>query len=242
VSPASRVGFVGDEFVFSGATSSDPDEGDTLTYRWTFGLDGTSPQVGSEVSHRFEVTGEFLVLLTVTDSSGASDDATLFVTVNPSPDSPRPIIGTGPRSGAAPLTLTFNGLNSFDPNGDPITYRWDFFTGSEPKPEDTPLDSATGAIVTHLFADEGVFSVVLVVDDGQGAVRSSPEIVTVTARVTDPGTEQPVVDGNANGGATTRPSGLCGFGMLLGLCGSMFGLTIMQLTRRRRGEGRGRVA
>ncbi len=248
VTPQSGKGFAGDSFVFSGATSSDPD-GDPLTYRWTFGVDGTPPQTGAEISHIFEVAGEFLVMLTVTDPSGASDDATVLVTVDPrnDPNAPVPVIGTGPRSGAAPLTLTFNGQNSFDPNGDPITYRWDFFRGQNPNPEiDTPFDSASGAIVSQLFADEGVFSVILVVDDGQGAaVFSSPEIVTVTARVTDPGPGQPTPDPDPDPGTSPSRPRFCGFGMLLGLCGSMFGLTIMRLTcgrsdgrRRRRILGR----
>ncbi|MFQ5461194.1 MAG: PKD domain-containing protein [Phycisphaerae bacterium] len=245
VRPEGGVGFVGDRYVFSGETSSDPDDGDILTYRWTFGVEGMPPQIGIQATPIFEEAGEFLVMLTVTDQLGASDDATVLITVKPrnDPDSPVPIIGTGPRSGAAPLTLTFNGENSYDPNGDPISYRWDFFMGDKIQPEDVPFDSAIGPVVTHLFADAGVFSVVLVVDDGQGApVASSSEVVTVTARVADTEPEQPVEPGD--GETTTPPSrpGLCGFGMLLVLCGSMCGLTIMRVARGRRRGRRGYAA
>ena len=63
---------------FDGSGSSDPDAGDTLTYRWTFG-DGT-PIVTTATpttSHTYTSQGPFTATLTVLDQDGASSSASL---------------------------------------------------------------------------------------------------------------------------------------------------------------------
>ena len=63
---------------FDASGSSDPD-GDYITHEWNFG-DG-SGAVGQTPSHSYATTGNYLVQLTVVDSSGQSDLATTLIEV-----------------------------------------------------------------------------------------------------------------------------------------------------------------
>lgn len=65
---------------FSAAGSSDPDPGDTITYRWDWG-DGTPVTTTSAAAHTFPAAGTYLVTLTVTDGWGLAASATRQVTV-----------------------------------------------------------------------------------------------------------------------------------------------------------------
>ncbi|MFD0318386.1 PQQ-dependent sugar dehydrogenase [Streptomyces flavalbus] len=63
---------------FSSAGSSDPD-GDSISYRWTFG-DGTS-STSANPSHTYSTNGQYTATLTVTDSTGKSATASVQITV-----------------------------------------------------------------------------------------------------------------------------------------------------------------
>lgn len=65
---------------FSAVGSSDPDVGDTITYRWDWG-DGTPVTTSSSASHAFPASGTYLVSLTVTDGWGKATTVTRDVTV-----------------------------------------------------------------------------------------------------------------------------------------------------------------
>lgn len=59
-------------------------------------------------------------------------------------------------NGNAPLTVEFNGSTSSDVDNDDLTYSWDFDDGT----------SARGDTVAHTFITEGIYQVVLTVNDG----------------------------------------------------------------------------
>ncbi len=65
------------------ASGSDPDPGDTITYSWSFG-DGSAPGAGIAVDHWYGVPGTYTVILTGTDSHGATATATRTVIVTAS--------------------------------------------------------------------------------------------------------------------------------------------------------------
>ncbi len=70
--------FEGESVTFDASGSSDPD-GDIARYTWDFG-DGATGE-GMIATHTFDHPGEFVVLLTVTDSAGAEARATRLVQV-----------------------------------------------------------------------------------------------------------------------------------------------------------------
>jgi hypothetical protein len=65
-----------------------------------------------------------------------------------------------PMVGAPPLTVTFDGSSSSDPDGDPLDFAWEFGDG-------TP--AAAGAIVTHQYSAKGPYQIVLRASDPSGA-------------------------------------------------------------------------
>ncbi|ALG15234.1 ThuA domain-containing protein [Kibdelosporangium phytohabitans] len=91
-------------------------------------------------------------------------------------------------SGHAPLTVNFNPAGTNDPDGQPITYAWDF-------ENDGTVDSTTAGPVTHTYTQEGQFTAKLSVTDSVGLVGVAN--VTITAGNTAPTV---VVEAPVNGG------------------------------------------
>ncbi|OFE14962.1 hypothetical protein BA895_07375 [Humibacillus sp. DSM 29435] len=65
---------------FSGATSADPNTGDTFTYAWDFG-DLTAQSTSSAPNHTYAASGTYTVTLTTTDGWGKFSTSTKTVTV-----------------------------------------------------------------------------------------------------------------------------------------------------------------
>jgi PKD repeat protein len=81
-------------------------------------------------------------------------------------------------SGPTPLTVTFDGTGSSDPDGDAITFAWDF--------ENDGTVDATGATATHTYTQPGDITAKLTVTDSGG--RTGFENVRIA-----PGNTRPVV-------------------------------------------------
>ena len=64
-----------------------------------------------------------------------------------------------PSTGQAPLVVSFDASASSDPDGDPLSYLWDFGDGSA---------TSTAVQVSHRYEQEGVFRAMLTVTDSQG--------------------------------------------------------------------------
>jgi PKD repeat protein len=79
----------------------------------------------------------------------------------------------GPYQGQAGIPVSFNGLGSVDPGGDPLTFSWDFGDGN----------TGSGPQVMHDFATNGVYQVVLTVSDG---VFSDAAATTVNLSAINP--------------------------------------------------------
>jgi glucose/arabinose dehydrogenase/PKD repeat protein len=77
---------------------------------------------------------------------------------------PTAVASANPTSGPAPLTVSFDGSGSTDPDGDALTYEWDFGDG-------TP--HASGAKVSHTYTNPGTFTATLTVRDGRGGVGTA---------------------------------------------------------------------
>lgn len=92
---------------------------------------------------------------------------------------------TSPTSGDPGLTVSFDGTESSDPDGDAITYAWDLDGDGE-------FDDSTSPTPSHTYNNAGTFNVVLRVMDSHGAFTVSPPItVTIGGGNTPP---VPVID------------------------------------------------
>lgn len=229
----------GQVFEFDASSSSDPD-GDALSFAWNFGDNTTA--TGAQTSHSYSTVGRFEVVLDVTDEFGGTASLSRFVRVTEAigNSAPTAIIATPPVSATAGQTLRFDGSLSFDPDGDELDYIWDFFDS-----DGETVDRLLGEVITRTFNDVGTFDIVLTVRDGRGGEsQSEPARVSIGAAQdgggpTDPEPEQPEPGDNGNGeppdSSNQRPGvSVCGLGMIFGFFGSMAGLFLIGVTRKRR--------
>ena len=156
---------------FDGSDSYDPD-GDNLTYTWDFG-DGNTAN-GITVSHNYSEVGDYTVSLTVDDGNGGTNSASLDISVESIPNQNQPpiaIIYASTLIGGAPLDVAFDGSDSYDPDGDNLTYIWDFGDGN----------IASGLNVNHVFTSIGTYTVTLTVTDTEGGTDETTETIAVQA-------------------------------------------------------------
>jgi len=74
---------------------------------------------------------------------------------------PHATIFAGPTSGPTGLNVGFTAAASTDPNGDPLSFDWDFGDGSP---------HASSAATNHVYAVDGTYTVRLTVSDGKGGI------------------------------------------------------------------------
>ena len=136
--------------VFDGSESYDPD-GFIVNWSWDFG--DSIQGFGEVVEHTYINSGDYPVVLVVEDDDGATDDDVISISIiNHAPVA----IISGPSYGFVGEVLTFDGSGSYDPDGDSLTYEWDFSDG-------TPHEY--DVIVDHVFNFPGIFVVSLTVED-----------------------------------------------------------------------------
>jgi len=159
--------YTGTVIYFDASGSYDPD-GTILKYFWDFG-DGTNG-TGVVATHAYADDDIYVVTLTVTDDDGEIASTTATKTVlNRAP------IALFTESSTMVLTgevITFNASDSYDQDGFIVSYLWDFGDGS----------NASGVIVNHLYADDGVYNVTLTVTDDDGATTSTSATKTILNR------------------------------------------------------------
>lgn len=177
LSPAQDVNVTAGQAVQFSGSGSDPD-GDTLSYRWNF--DGVVPNSRSQNPGRvvFATPGTYHVTLTVRDDKGLSDPTPVvrMITVTD------PVIANRAPNGSivspmqdvninAGQSVRFSGAGS-DPDGDALTYRWDF-SGVIPNAS----VQNPGQVV---FPSAGTYHVKLTVSDSKGLSDPSPAVRMIT--------------------------------------------------------------
>jgi glucose/arabinose dehydrogenase/PKD repeat protein len=90
---------------------------------------------------------------------------------------PTAVATANPTSGAAPLTVAFDGSASNDPDGDALTYAWDL-------DGDGAFDDASAATASFTYTQPGTYTATLRVTDPSGATGTSS--VTISASGTAP--------------------------------------------------------
>ena len=88
---------------------------------------------------------------------------------------PTVVIDADPVAGPAPLAVQFSSAGTTDPDGDPVTFEWDFGDGSSLN---------TTASPSHTYTSGGTFTATLTARDGRGG--SASRSVTIDAGNTPP--------------------------------------------------------
>ncbi len=171
-------GVVGQPVQFDGSGTNDPD-GDDLMYLWTYG-DGTPPQfpgLDPTASHIYEDAGSYTALLTVTDGHNlpivvsVAVEITEDVVVNLPPE----VDPGGPYTGTVGQVVQFDQATASDPDGDLLTFLWDFGDGS---PTSTPSHTPG---TSHTYLAAGTYTVIIATSDGV----NDPVILSTTVTIAD---------------------------------------------------------
>ena len=194
------TGDEGDTLSFT-CTGTDPGWNDVPTLDWNF--DGSvvqGPRLGAgqdlgtgspfTTTNDYPDDGTFSATCVVADNDGGSDSEALTVTIANVAPTITAMTGAGTADEGTALNYT---VTATDPGvTDVLAYSWDW--------DDGTLDS--GAVASHVYADEGSYSVEVEVDDGDGGLVTQT-LTTLVANVA------PSLTG-ACPGATTEgtPSGL----------------------------------
>jgi PGF-CTERM protein len=179
VNQSSEVTFDG-----SGSWSNHPDFDVQGKYTWTFQYGGATKTLsGERPSFTFDIPGEYIVTLNVTDGTDQWDKDTVLIGVR---DTEKPKAQAGPDTTIVQgERLTFDGSGSTDnhpafPVG--FNFTWKFF--------DSNVIRLYGVKANHTFNDPGEFIITLRVTDIAG--NYDEDTMTVTVRdtidpVADPG-------------------------------------------------------
>ena len=89
------------------------------------------------------------------------------------PDTNTPPIASfvaNPSQGVAPLTVVFDASGSRDPDGQIVSYSWEFGDGA----------TGSGVTITHTYNNPGTYTARLTVTDDRGATDSATRTIQVT--------------------------------------------------------------
>ncbi len=124
------------------------------------------------------VPGIYRFELAVTDASGATTQDTVQVEVNKENVPPVAVPGAAQSVIVGDL-VQLNGSQSYDPDGDAITYQWAF--ASKPGGSSAPLTNANQVNPSFTADVAGDYVVTLTVSDGRSARLSATATVRISA-------------------------------------------------------------
>ena len=162
--------------------STDSD-GTIVSHSWNFGDGSTSTAMNP--SHTYAAIGTYTVTLTVTDDEGATHNASQDVSVSGNTSNNPPTADAGPDQSltdsdeSGDESVTLDGSDSTDPDGDNLTFSWSL-DGSE---------IGTGETYLHTFAI-GSHTITLTVSDGE-FTHSDDVRITVSESA---GSDAPTID------------------------------------------------
>ena len=155
------------------SASSDP-QGQSLSYAFDFG-DGTTTGSHSSAtaSHSYTAPGGYSLTVTVTNSSGLSSVQSRAVTVDPpAAAAPTARLSVSPTSGSAPLQVTADASASSDPQGQALSYAFDFGDGTRTGAQQAPTAG-------HSYTAPGGYSLTVTVTNSSGLSSVQSRAVTV---------------------------------------------------------------
>jgi len=184
---------VGNEVMLDGSSSSDPDN-DELSFSWTFESTPSESSVAitndeqDMASFTPDVVGDYVVLLTVTDSK--TGPVTDQVTVTATNEFPVAVAGDDMEV-FVDDEQTLDASASSDPDGHDLTYSWSI--ADAPDASTATITDAGQATATFTPDEQGDFLITLSVTDGY----SDPVTDDILISATYPGAP-PVADAGEN--------------------------------------------
>jgi PKD repeat protein len=161
---------VGLEVRFDAAASTAPTGRTITTWAWNFGDGNTETETNPNVRHTFTATGNYIVRLTVTDSTGATGTTTQTITVTQGLTASFTL---SPTSGGIGTTINVNASGSTAAPGRRIvSYAWDFGNGS--------TSSGSSATASTSYAATGTFTITLTVTDDLGARATTTKTIAIS--------------------------------------------------------------
>jgi PKD repeat protein len=172
LSPSNNSTFTqGDPITFRGS-AADPEDGrlSGSSLVWRSSRDGVIGTGESFTKSDLSI-GTHTITLTATDSKGAIGQDSILITINKRPNRPPvAVIRASPTTGEAPLTVSFDASQSYDPDGRIASYNWNFGDGT----------TGTGIVISHTYSSAGTFNASLAVTDDEGATGADSITITVS--------------------------------------------------------------
>ncbi len=143
-----------------------------LTYAWDFQNDGSVDSTHRNPVYQYTSAGTYAVRLTVTNAVGSDSETKAgYITVSAAPVAPVAAFSGTPRSGTAPVTVTFTDSST---GTAPLTYSWDF-------QNDGSVDS-TQKNPVYQYTSAGTYTVRLTVTNAVGSdSETKAGYITVSA-------------------------------------------------------------
>lgn len=159
------------EIYFDASESVDPD-GEIVSFEWDFDADGEFEEEGEEVTHLFELGGEYDVTLRVLDTNGEFTELTKTILVKDD-NIIKPVVKVNPDDEflAPDIAYQFDATESTSDEGNVISYEWIFGDGSR----------GEGRKFTHAYSVEGVYTLILKLKDDAGNEREYEKEIRVSS-------------------------------------------------------------
>jgi glucose/arabinose dehydrogenase/PKD repeat protein len=138
---------------------------DTARLQSFVGVDAMGGAAGHPVDLKIGPGGDLFYV----DMEGGTVHRITFTAANQPPTA---VSAASPSNGPVPLTVSFDGTGSSDPEGRPLSYSWDL-NG------DGTFGDATGSTASYTYTAAGVYHPSLRVTDDQGATDTDSVTVTV---------------------------------------------------------------
>jgi len=138
------------------------DDGTIVEYRWNFGDPmNTQSALETATTHTFSHPGTYIVKLTVIDDEGeVNSQQVAIVVTDAAPIAKASVNNDSPLPGVA---VIFTASESYDVQGDIVTYDWEFGDGQ----------TGTGETVQHTYSQGDYYVVTLTVTDESGAMAQT---------------------------------------------------------------------
>jgi len=153
--------------------ANDPDGYPIIGWHWELDAPGerspASIAGATTPNPTFTAESSGLYVLTLVVDNGVESSGPDFTIITVADNQqPLAVAEADQTSGPAPLTVNFNGIESTEPDLQPLTYNWHFGDG----------DAGEGPRVTHQYSFPGTYLVTLEAADDHGAVdRATLEIL-----------------------------------------------------------------